>query len=197
MHTAVLACAPLLVTFTCSQFDVVASAQNAPAAKPTASKTSTFTATINTDGTLVRSAPNNETGYPFGSLSKGQTVTVVETQPGWVRVRTEGTSFEGWGGYVPALPGVALSADGKTGLAVALGDAAGPAKDLAESLRQSAKEIDEEPNEDSVFNALEKLEGAPAEPTAGQPAAGAKPAAQEPAKPNPTAFVVEAEHCHL
>jgi hypothetical protein len=42
MHTAVLACAPLLVTFTCSQFDVVASAQNAPAAKPTASKTSTF-----------------------------------------------------------------------------------------------------------------------------------------------------------
>ena len=114
MHTAVLACAPLLVTFTCSQFDVVASAQNAPAAKPTGSKTSTFTATINTDGTLVRSAPNNETGYPFGSLSKGQTVTVVETQPGWVRVRTEGTSFEGWGGYVPALPGVALSADGKT-----------------------------------------------------------------------------------
>ena len=80
-----------------------------------------------------------------------------------------------------------LSADGKTGLALALGDAAGPAKDLAESLRQSAKEIDEEPNEDSVFNALEKLEGAPAEPTAGQPAAGAKPAAQEPAKPNPNA----------
>jgi hypothetical protein len=119
MHTAVLACAPLLVTFTCSQFDVAASAQNAPAAKPTASnttasKTSNFTATINTDGTLVRSAPNNETGYPFGSLSKGQTVTVVETQPGWVRVRTEGTSFEGWGGYVPALPGVALSADGKS-----------------------------------------------------------------------------------
>jgi hypothetical protein len=118
LTTSVLACAPLLVTFTSSQFDAAACAQAAPAKstgnKPAAAKPSSFAATITTDGTLVRSAPNLETGYPFGSLAKGQTVTVVETQPGWVRVRTEGTSFEGWGGYVPALPGVALSADGKS-----------------------------------------------------------------------------------
>ena len=41
-------------------------------------------------------------------------MTVVETQPGWMRVRTVGPVFEGWGAYVPALPGVTLSADGKT-----------------------------------------------------------------------------------
>ena len=41
-------------------------------------------------------------------------MTVVETQTGWMRVRTVGPVFEGWGAYVPALPGVTLSADGKT-----------------------------------------------------------------------------------
>ncbi len=81
---------------------------------PAPARPSTFAATINADATVVRCAPNAESGYAFGSLSAGQTVTVVETQTGWVRVRTEGNAFSGWGGYVPALPGVTLSADGKT-----------------------------------------------------------------------------------
>jgi len=83
----------------------------AGAAKPASPRV--FTATIAVDSTFVRCAPNTESGYPFGELSKGQTVTVVESQPGWVRIRTEGAPFQGWAGFVPALPGVALSADGK------------------------------------------------------------------------------------
>lgn len=80
-----------------------------------------------------------------------------------------------------------LSADGKSGLAVTLGDGGNPAKELSTALRQSAKEIDDLPNEDSVLKALEGLEGAAAEPTAEKPAAEAKPAAKEPVKPNPNA----------
>jgi hypothetical protein len=111
LTTTFVACTPLVVVFTLPAFDARVEAQATP--KP-AAKALSFTATINADGTLVRCAPNAESGYPFGSLSKGQTVTVLETQPGWVRVRTDGEVFNGWGGYVPALPGVALSADGKT-----------------------------------------------------------------------------------
>jgi hypothetical protein len=84
-------------------------AKSAPNAKPAAVQ-----ATVNAGGAVVRCAANTESGYPFGTLDAGQMVTIVETQPGWVRVRTEGDAFAGWGGFVPALPGVTLSADGKT-----------------------------------------------------------------------------------
>ena len=62
----------------------------------------------------MRSDASAESGYPFGTLVRGQAVTVVETRAGWVRVRTDGASFDGWGGYITQLPPVKLSADGKS-----------------------------------------------------------------------------------
>ncbi|MFZ4750741.1 MAG: hypothetical protein ACOYMM_09565 [Phycisphaerales bacterium] len=109
-----------LIAFTSTHFIAVSSAhaqtanspavaKSAPTAKPAAVQ-----ATVNAGGAVVRCAANTESGYPFGTLAAGQVVTIVETQPGWVRVRTEGDAFAGWGGFVPALPGVTLSADGKS-----------------------------------------------------------------------------------
>lgn len=66
------------------------------------------------DETPLRSDASAESGYPFGTLSKGQVVTVVESRPGWVRIRTEGPAFDGWGGFVTQLPAVKLAADGKS-----------------------------------------------------------------------------------
>ena len=109
-----------MITLTSTHFTAVSSAQaqtaNSPAVAKSApnAKPAAVQATVNAGGAVVRCAANTESGYPFGTLDVGQMVTIVETQPGWVRVRTEGDAFAGWGGFVPALPGVTLSADGKT-----------------------------------------------------------------------------------
>lgn len=71
-----------------------------------------YQATIAADSTLVRSAPSIESGYPFGNLGKGVTVTVVEEQVGWVGIQLTGDAFNGWFGFVQAGPGVTLAADG-------------------------------------------------------------------------------------
>lgn len=63
---------------------------------------------------MVRSAPNAESGYPFGMLGKGAKVRVVQEDLGWARVSTGGESFREWFGFVVASPGVALSADGRS-----------------------------------------------------------------------------------
>ena len=109
-----------MIALTSTHFTAVSSAQaqtaNSPAVAKSApnAKPAAVQATVNAGGAVVRCAANTESGYPFGTLDAGQMVTIVETQPGWVRVRTEGDAFAGWGGFVPALPGVTLSADGKT-----------------------------------------------------------------------------------
>ncbi len=109
-----------MIALTSTHFTAVSSAQaqtaNSPAVAKSApnAKPAAVQATVNAGGAVVRCAANTESGYPFGTLDVGQMVTIVETQPGWVRVRTEGDAFAGWGGFVPALPGVTLSADGKT-----------------------------------------------------------------------------------
>jgi len=122
---AFLCCGTLLIPLATS---LVASAQTtttapaatparAPAAAAPTAKTvadTTFKATIAVDEALVRSDASAESGYPFGTLVRGQSVTVVETRAGWVRVRTEGPAFDGWGGFVTQLPPVKLAADGKS-----------------------------------------------------------------------------------
>ena len=109
VSTSVLVFAPLAF----STLETSASAQSTPTtAAPQSNQT--FEATVTASDTLVRSAPNAESGYPFGLISRGATVTVIDRQAGWVRVRTEGASFDGWTGYVQGTPAVTLSADGKT-----------------------------------------------------------------------------------
>jgi uncharacterized protein YgiM (DUF1202 family) len=72
-----------------------------------------FDATLASDA-VVRCASSVETGYVFGSLPAGTSVRVLQEEPGWVRIATTGSAFNGWFGYVKASPGVTLSADGKS-----------------------------------------------------------------------------------
>lgn len=89
-----------------------------------------------------------------------------------------------------------LSADGKQGLALFMGDAAGPAKELAKQLRDEALRIDQTPDEDALLDALDELRPpAPGEkrptrqPKAEQPADdGAKEGEPKPADPNASPF---------
>lgn len=125
-HSAAsLCCGSILISLATT---FVASAQTTtPAAAPATSQAttpaktattvadSTYQATIVVDEALVRSDASTESGYPFGTLVRGQVVTVIDDKnAGWVRVRTDGPAFEGWGGFVTQLPSVKLSADGKS-----------------------------------------------------------------------------------
>ena len=102
-----------VVPFASDAFTASSLAQNtATAPKPTAK--TPYETTIAADSTLVRAAPSTESGYPFGSLSKGASVRVVEQQVGWVAVQTTGATFDGWFGFVQAGPGITLAADGKS-----------------------------------------------------------------------------------
>ncbi len=119
-HSAAsLARGTLLISLTSTVFSMSALAQDStkPATKATnatPAANSTFEATITADEALVRCEASAESGYPFGTLAKGQVVTVVESVPGWVRVQTSGPAFEGWGGFITQLPTMQLSADGKS-----------------------------------------------------------------------------------
>ena len=124
-HSAAsLARGTLLISLTTTVFSMSALAQDTtkPAAtKPTTKATnatpaanSSFEATITVDEALVRCDASAESGYPFGTLAKGQVVTVVDSVPGWVRVQTSGPAFEGWGGFITQLPTMKLSDDGKS-----------------------------------------------------------------------------------
>ena len=102
-----------IVPFALDAFTPSSLAQStAPATKPTAK--TPFETTIAAESALVRAAPSAESGYPFGSLSKGMSVKVVEEQVGWVAVQTSGATFDGWFGFVQAGPGITVSADGKS-----------------------------------------------------------------------------------
>ncbi|NDC54942.1 MAG: hypothetical protein EBZ74_11870 [Planctomycetia bacterium] len=69
-----------------------------------------------------------------------------------------------------------LSIDGKQGLATLLGDAGGPARDLAQKLKAEGLTIDSDPVEDAVLDALDVLR---------PPAPGAKPAKRPARQPKP------------
>ena len=116
LSTTSLAASLALSAHALAQTTTTPATNNSSAAAKSTATTSTYTATISVDSTFVRCAPNTESGYPFGELSRGQTVTVDNPKPvpGWVRIRIEGAPFQGWAGFVPALPGVTLSADGKS-----------------------------------------------------------------------------------
>ena len=126
-HSAAsLARGTLLISLTTTVFSMSALAQDSTKPTGTATKpatqatnstpaaNATFEATIMVDEALVRCEASAEGGYPFGTLAKGQVVTVVETVPGWVRVQTSGPAFEGWGGFITHVPTMQLSADGKS-----------------------------------------------------------------------------------
>lgn len=86
---------------------------NAPAGSPTSAPASGYEAVIAEESAMVRSAPNAESGYPFGMLGKGAKVRVVQEDLGWARVATGGESFREWFGFVVASPGIELAADGR------------------------------------------------------------------------------------
>lgn len=75
------------------------------------------------------------------------------------------------------LGAAVLSADGKQGLATLLGDAAGPARELAKQLIDEAMRIDQTPDEDAVLDALDMVRP----PLPGQKRAARPPKADEPA----------------
>ena len=75
-----------------------------------------------------------------------------------------------------ALGTAILSADGKQGLATLLGDAGGPAQELARQLVNEAARIDKTPDEDALLDALDSLR---------PPVPGAKPTQRAPRQPTP------------
>lgn len=91
----------------------VAYAQSAGTTPAATTAKTPFDATLASDA-VVRCASSVETGYVFGSLPAGTSVRVLQEEPGWVRIATTGSAFNGWFGYVKASPGVTLSADGKS-----------------------------------------------------------------------------------
>lgn len=91
----------------------VAYAQSSATTPSNTTARTPFDATLASDA-VVRCASSVETGYVFGSLPAGTSVRVLQEEPGWVRIATTGSAFNGWFGYVKASPGVTLSADGKS-----------------------------------------------------------------------------------
>ncbi len=73
-----------------------------------------YWAAVNANNVFVRSSPSVQSSYPFGRLSAGDVVEVLEETYGWARVRCAGPAFAGIQGYVPADRRVELSADGST-----------------------------------------------------------------------------------
>jgi uncharacterized protein YgiM (DUF1202 family) len=80
---------------------------------PTPAAKTPYDATLASDA-LVRCASSTETGYVFGSIPAGTAVRVLQEEPGWVRIATMGSAFDGWFGYVKASAGITRSADGKS-----------------------------------------------------------------------------------
>lgn len=90
-----------------------------------------------------------------------------------------------------ALADAIAASNGTTGLATLLGNAAGPATQLAAALRDGGMAIDQTPDESSVTAALAMLK-APATPAPTKPAAAApqteQPATEPAADPNASPF---------
>ena len=99
----------LLIVLVLPVFSTTTMAQ-APAAAPSKS----YSGTVAANDVYIRCGPSATSTYPFGKLSMGDVVEVIEDSFGWAMVRTSGPSFKNIYGYVLANDKVVLSADGQT-----------------------------------------------------------------------------------
>ena len=99
----------LLIVLVLPVFNATTFAQ-APAAAPSKA----YTGTITANDVYIRCGPSVSSSYPFGKLSQGDVVEVVEENFGWATIRTSGPSFKSVYGYVLANDKVVLSPDGQT-----------------------------------------------------------------------------------
>jgi SH3-like domain-containing protein len=99
----------LLIVLVLPVFSVHTLAQ-APATPAASSKA--YTGTVNANDVYIRCGPSAQSAYPFGMLSSGDVVEVIEESFGWVTVHTSGPSFKNIYGYVLANDKVVLSPDG-------------------------------------------------------------------------------------
>ena len=99
----------LLIVLVLPVFSTTTLAQ-APAAAPSKS----YSGTVAANDVYIRCGPSATSTYPFGKLSMGDVVEVIEDSFGWAMVRTSGPSFKNIYGYVLANDKVVLSADGQT-----------------------------------------------------------------------------------
>ncbi|MCE9618585.1 MAG: hypothetical protein K8R92_01590 [Planctomycetes bacterium] len=101
----------LLIVLVLPVFSLSAVAQT-PATTAAAAKK--YTGTVTADNVYIRCGPSASSAYPFGKLSMGDVVEVVDEGFGWATVRTSGPAFKNIYGYVLANDNVVLSADGQT-----------------------------------------------------------------------------------
>ncbi|MEI6272290.1 MAG: hypothetical protein WCQ03_02340 [Phycisphaerae bacterium] len=99
----------LLIVLVLPVFSTTTFAQ-APSAAPSKS----YSGTVAANDVYIRCGPSATSTYPFGKLSMGDVVEVIEDSFGWAMVRTSGPSFKNIYGYVLANDKVVLSADGQT-----------------------------------------------------------------------------------
>lgn len=130
-------------------------------------------------------APGMAPGMPPGIGFDGQPLPVIDP----AAPSEQACRRVAWRLY--ALGAAILSADGKQGLATLMGDAAGPAKELAKQLIEEGLRIDQTPDEDALLDALDVVrppqpgkKRAARPPKADEPKEGdAKPAADPNASP--------------
>ena len=87
---------------------------NTLAQAPAAAPSKSYSGTVAANDVYIRCGPSATSTYPFGKLSMGDVVEVIEDSFGWAMVRTSGPSFKNIYGYVLANDKVVLSADGQT-----------------------------------------------------------------------------------
>lgn len=121
-------------------------------------------------GGVAAGAPPGMPALPPGMGFEGMAMPVVDP----LATPEQACRRAAWRLYT--LGTAILTPDGKQGLALLLGDAAGPAKDLAEQLVKEGLTIDADPVEDALLDALDVLR---------PPADGGKPAKRAPRLPRP------------
>lgn len=72
----------------------------APQAAPAGQTAGPYWAIVTGDGVMLRSGPSVSSAYPFGRLSSGQPLRVLEAQYGWARVQAVGPSFDTIYGFI-------------------------------------------------------------------------------------------------
>lgn len=133
-------------------------------------------------GGVPGAPPGGEFGAPQGFGFDGQPLPVVDP----LAISEQACRRAAWRLYT--LGTAIVSADGKQGLALLMGDAAEPAKELAKQLTGEGLTLDGDPVEDALLDALDVLRPpTPGEKAAKRPARQPKP--DEPAgdEPKPAA----------
>jgi hypothetical protein len=121
-------------------------------------------------GGVAAGAPPGMPALPPGMGFEGMAMPVVDP----LSTPEQACRRAAWRLYT--LGTAILTPDGKQGLALLLGDAAGPAKDLAEQFVKEGLTIDADPVEDALLDALDVLR---------PPADGGKPAKRATRPPKP------------